>query len=326
MQQLAIIIPAYKPDFLFKALQSIEKQSDNRFKVYIGDDASPNNLLEIAEPFVKKNGWIYKKFENNLGQSNLVGHWNRCVNLSSEPWLWLFSDDDELDENCVSSFYKALENNKNANVFKFNFSVINQFSEITDSNNTEFSDIDGFEFGKRRFERKLLNSAVEFIFSRKVFEREGGFINFPSAWCADDASWIAFSSPEKIAYINEAKVFWRMSEVNISSQAGPFIATKLEAASDFIIWFNTRYKGKITPTLFGEQIIWFRLQIENLNYTMPLLEAISLTIKLKPISVKSWLRTFNEIYARSLVSLKSRNGQPVGSGFKLWLSRILPKF
>jgi glycosyltransferase involved in cell wall biosynthesis len=326
MHQLAIIIPAYKPDFLFKALKSIEIQTDSRFQVYIGDDASPYDLENIIEPFVKKNGWIYKKFENNLGQSNLVGHWNRCVNLSSEPWLWLFSDDDELEKNCVSSFYKALEINKNSNVFKFNFSIINQHAEIIGTNKIDFSAIDGFEFGKRRFERTLLNSAVEFIFSRKAFEREEGFINFPSAWCSDDASWIAFSSPEKIAYIAEAKVFWRMSDINISSQAGSYVNTKLTAASDFINWFNKRYKARITPSLFGEQIIWFRLQIENLNYEISFFKAVMLSFQLNPPGLISWLRTFNEIFARSFVGIKARKEGLGNAGFKLWLSTVLPKF
>jgi len=323
---IAIIIPAYKPDYLEKALKSIENQTDMRFQVYIGDDASPNNLWPIVEPFIERNDWIYTKFETNLGKSNLVGHWNRCVKLSIEPWIWLFSDDDELDPNCVSSFYKTLEGSLASNIFKFNFSIINEHSERIASNETEFSTIDGFEFGKRRFERTLLNSAVEFIFSRYVFEREGGFVNFPSAWCSDDASWIAFSSPGTIQYIEGGKVFWRMSDVNISSQAGEFVATKLTAASDFINWFNTRYKQQITPRLFGEQIIWFRLQIENLNYEMPFMESVSFAIKLKPSGIKSWLRTFNELFARSFVSMKIKRKEAFEFGFRYWLSGILPKF
>jgi GT2 family glycosyltransferase len=326
MHQLAIIIPAYKPDFLHKALQSIENQLDKRIQVYIGDDSSPFDLKSIVDPFVQKNGWIYKRFENNLGQSNLVGHWNRCVELSSEQWLWLFSDDDELEENCISSFYKALENNKKANVFKFNFAIINQSSEIIETNKSDFSDMDGFDFGKRRFERTLLNSAVEFVFSREVFKREGGFVNFPLAWCSDDASWVSFSWPEKIGYIPDAKVFWRMSDVNISSKAGSYTETKLVAASDFINWFNKRYKGKITSSLFGEQVIWFRLQIENLNYEIPFLKAVFFSNKLNPPGLISWLRTFNEIFARSFVGIKSKTVGLSNAGFKLWLSTVLPKF
>lgn len=44
MKKLAIIIPAYKPRFLRETLDSIAKQNNHDFTVYIGDDASPYQL------------------------------------------------------------------------------------------------------------------------------------------------------------------------------------------------------------------------------------------------------------------------------------------
>ena len=38
MKKLAIIIPAYKPRFLQETLDSIAKQNNHEFTVYIGDD------------------------------------------------------------------------------------------------------------------------------------------------------------------------------------------------------------------------------------------------------------------------------------------------
>lgn len=43
MKKLAIIIPAYKPRFLQETLDSIAKQNNHEFTVYIGDDASPTH-------------------------------------------------------------------------------------------------------------------------------------------------------------------------------------------------------------------------------------------------------------------------------------------
>lgn len=40
---LAIVIPYYKLTFFEETLQSLANQSDKRFKVYIGDDASPED-------------------------------------------------------------------------------------------------------------------------------------------------------------------------------------------------------------------------------------------------------------------------------------------
>ena len=44
MKKLAIIIPAYKQRFLRETLDSIAKQNNHDFTVYIGDDASPYQL------------------------------------------------------------------------------------------------------------------------------------------------------------------------------------------------------------------------------------------------------------------------------------------
>lgn len=46
---LAIIIPYYKLRFFEATLESLANQTDKRFKVYIGDDASPENLADLLE-------------------------------------------------------------------------------------------------------------------------------------------------------------------------------------------------------------------------------------------------------------------------------------
>lgn len=45
--KLAIVMPAYKARFLRQALESIAQQTDKRFTVYVGDDASPDDIKEI---------------------------------------------------------------------------------------------------------------------------------------------------------------------------------------------------------------------------------------------------------------------------------------
>ena len=42
---LAIIIPGFKINFLETLFQSLVKQTDKRFNVYVGDDASPHDVI-----------------------------------------------------------------------------------------------------------------------------------------------------------------------------------------------------------------------------------------------------------------------------------------
>ena len=92
--KLAIIIPAYKACFFREVLDSIVRQSNRDFTVYIGDDASPDDLESIVSDYKDKLDIFYFRFEQNWGGRDLVAHWERCIELSDEPLVWLFSDDD----------------------------------------------------------------------------------------------------------------------------------------------------------------------------------------------------------------------------------------
>lgn len=54
-EKIAIVIPAYKCRFLRQTLDSIVVQTCRSFTVYIGDDASPQNLKEISNVFSEDN-------------------------------------------------------------------------------------------------------------------------------------------------------------------------------------------------------------------------------------------------------------------------------
>ena len=119
-KSLAIIIPAFKKRFLRETLNSIASQTCKNFTVYIGDDYSPDNLEVIVDEFRNLIDLKYVRFKNNIGAKNLVKHWNRCLNLiNDEEWVWLFSDDDLMEPNCVDLFYKELENETEKLIFRF---------------------------------------------------------------------------------------------------------------------------------------------------------------------------------------------------------------
>ena len=95
--KIAVIIPAYKDTYLLNTLISINNQTDKKFNLYICNDSSPYNIEKVLADFKKINKihFEYIKFENNLGGSDLIQHWNRCINqIKNEEWIWLFSDDD----------------------------------------------------------------------------------------------------------------------------------------------------------------------------------------------------------------------------------------
>src|SRR5436190_2366329 len=107
---LAIIIPYYKLTFFESTLESLADQTDKRFKVYIGDDASLEDCSLLLRKFEGKFDFIYYRFENNLGGISLTKQWERCISLSDkEEWLMILGDDDVLGENVVEEFYKQYD-------------------------------------------------------------------------------------------------------------------------------------------------------------------------------------------------------------------------
>lgn len=244
---LAIVIPAYKAKFLDAALDSILTQTIPNFRVYVGDDCSPENIKQTCDRYSNHLDLIYNRFEDNLGQSSLVKHWNRCIRLSSEPWVWLFSDDDIMEPECVEKFLYTRDSLQDRyNVYRFNTLEIDTNENVTRINPPHPRVENGIRFAYHRLISMRASYVSEFIFSRYVFERTGGMVDFPIAWCTDDASLIAFAEDDGIITIQGPKVRWRNSGINVSSMNTIYQDQKIEAAFQYIQWLNhffSRFEG-----------------------------------------------------------------------------------
>ena len=235
MHVLAIVIPAYKPDFFRAALDSVAAQTDRRFRVYVGDDGGPPEIGRICASFSATGvDIVYRRFDENLGGRSLTAHWNRCIALSEEPWVWLFSDDDEMAPNCVASIHEELSRNRNGNVLRFNTDVIDGRGKTLAVNASHPEVETGVDFLYARLQGERNSYVVEYVFRRDAFEREGGFPDYPVAWCADDVAWYSFSGGGEIRTLTNGKVRWRASGLNITDANRRHQREKLEAGSRFL--------------------------------------------------------------------------------------------
>ena len=237
-QLLAIVIPAYRSLFLRQTLESIASQTDQRFRVYVGDDASPEDLRSICEEFKDRIDLKYKRFDENLGSISLTAQWKRCVELSHEPWVWLFSDDDIMASDCVRAF--QAEPKSGCNLLRFNVNVIDSEGRVTERCNFP-GRLSARKFATGRFRGNIRSYAVEYVFRRSAFESSGGFVDFDLAWHSDDATWIRLSRKGGIRTISSARVSWRRSGSNITSQVSADIAIrKLNASLEYFLWLKSQ--------------------------------------------------------------------------------------
>jgi len=270
-KDLAIVIPAYKAVFFEQALISISEQTDKRFNVYLGDDCSPDNLKPICDHYRNHINIIYKRYEENFGSHSLVKHWNRCIRLSSEPYVWLFCDDDVMEPGCVESFYKSLEKDIKFEVCRFNTLLINAEGKILHENNPHPEFETGVQFAYERFCGRRMSFVSEYIFKRQSFEKEQGMMDFPMAWCSDDASWIAFTKNQKIYTIPGPKVKWRHSGINISSANAEYQKQKISALFQYLTWIGDKIESGqlMDEKIKAEELIqaarsWFFSQLSQI--------------------------------------------------------------
>lgn len=276
---LAIVIPAYKSQFLWTVLESIADQSCRNFQLYVGDDASQQNIRGIVREFSNRVPLRYHRFSENLGAVSLTAHWRRCIELSREPWVWLFSDDDLMEEGCAEGFYRELRATPGMHeLYRFNTCSIDADGGLICENAPHPQNESGSDFLVSRLRGGRTGTAQELIFSRAAWESVGGFPDFPLGWASDDAFVAAVGSQKPIRVIAGPRLKWRLSGKNISTDNSLTNAVqKLKACSKFVEWAadflkkNPPSAGPLTDdALAGLLEYWFFRQMHYRHRIMSL--------------------------------------------------------
>lgn len=269
---LAIIIPYFKLTFFDETLQSLANQTDQRFKVYIGDDASPEDCTLLLEKYREKFDFVYHRFERNLGGISLTKQWERCIALSrDEEWLMILGDDDVLGDTVVEEFYKQYDTFCGKTYLvrfatRIIFEETNTVSDIFTHPIWE-SATDSFY---RKFEYITRSSLSEYVFSRASYSKYG-FYNYPLAWSSDDRAWLDFSNNKPIFTINENVVFVRISKNSVSGK------------------FGNIYQKDLAITQFYKYIISSQLKFYNKQQRKRLLDRYENSVKrIRTLYLSEW--------------------------------------
>jgi glycosyltransferase involved in cell wall biosynthesis len=231
---LAIVIPYYKIDFFKETLDSLANQTNKNFKVYIGNDASPNNPSELLSKYENDFDFEYFEFKENLGGKSLVNQWHRCIDLAKEEeWLMILCDDDTITTNYIEAFYNNINDISCAKV-----ELVRYASQVIDEKNKSLSvEINhpkienAVDFLFRKLKGGTRSTLSEYIFKRKIVH-EIRFKNLPLAWYSDLLGVLEFSHFGNIYTINEALLKFRLSGINITSKTDDHVL-KNEATFQF---------------------------------------------------------------------------------------------
>ena len=276
---LAIIIPYYKINFFEETLESLSSQTDQRFKVYIGDDASPESPIDLLSRYQGKFDFEYHRFEENLGGTSLVKQWERCIAMTKdEEWIMILGDDDMLGDNVVEAFYANLKEieNQGINIIRFSTQSIdkvkNNISKVYINPKLEKAT----DFYYRRHSGLVRSSLSEHIFKRESFLKYK-FKNYPLAWHSDDYAWMEFADNKPIYAINDAII-----TIIVSSES-------LTGSTSNLINKNS------AKSLFYMDLVKNKLNLFDENVRLPLLLQAEIAMKInRKLTLKEWNVLFFE--------------------------------
>jgi glycosyltransferase involved in cell wall biosynthesis len=231
---LAIVIPYYKFIFFDKTLQSLENQTNKNFKVFIGDDNSPESPLSLIEKYNGSIDLVYQKFDTNLGGISLVQQWKRCVDLVQDAsWIMILGDDDCLSNTAVAEFYENINT-----IIENNIKVIRFSSQIINDKEEKLSDVYHHplfettnDFFYRKYKGITRSSLSEYVFEAEKL-KNNFFHDFPLAWHSDDLAVLECSNFKTIYSIKDAIVLVRISNFSISGRTD-LIAEKQNASKQY---------------------------------------------------------------------------------------------
>lgn len=212
--KVSFIVPCFKlAHFLKECVDSILAQTFDDFEVLILDDCSPDATPEVAASFEDPRV-RYIRNEVNLGH---LRNYNRGIELSSGPCIWLISPDDTLRAAYVLERFVGVLSRHASVGYVFCPSIRSDDSGRAVAHNAH-GHLDRIIPG-HIFLRTLLQgnrvSAPAVLARRERYERLGGFpLDLP--FTADWYMWCLFAMDSDVGYLAEPMVTYRIHDSNLT--------------------------------------------------------------------------------------------------------------
>lgn len=282
--KFSFILPAWKGRYLREAILSILNQSCRDFELIVVDDCSPDPLEKIVEAF-KDPRIEYHRNEHNIGGRDLVAQWNHCLEYAKGSYVVLATDDDIYEPTFLSSFVPLISCHPEANLCRGRILQVDSNNRIKEIDRCYKQFLSKEEFIYHML-HGMKGGIPQYIFKRQALIEKGGFVNFPKAWSADDATAIMMAD-NGVLTSQEHVVRFRWSDVNISSD-NSCIIEKIRARLMCYHWMRKNIEEiKVTDekTSFLHSQINGYLHIYNKIVLLSHLKGISLTKKVQCLTM-----------------------------------------
>lgn len=218
--RFSITIPAYKAKFLKDAIENCLAQKYRNFELIIVDDASPEELESIVEPYLEDKRVHYYCNNKNCGAEHVVDNWNICLSYCTGEWVICMGDDDILMPNCLEEYAKMIEFYPKVDIMHARVRQIDENGELISilQGRPEYESAYSFIVGRMSGRAQYIG---DFCFRTERLKAEGGYFDLPFAWGSDDVTSFICATPGGIANINIPTFCYRKSRFSISSSGNP---------------------------------------------------------------------------------------------------------
>lgn len=288
---LTIIITYYNIRYFQQTLESLTAQTDKRFKVLIGNDASPDSPDALINAYKEHLDLEYYSFKDNLGGKDLTLQWKRCLEYVDTEWFIILGDDDMLSPDAIKCFYQSLQQHPQTQVFRYTMQIVDGEGK-PQSGIISYKHINSStEFIAKRARYEVRSSLGEYIFRKEDYLRYG-IQSYPKAFYSDNMMVLQYSKFDAVTEISDAQAIIRISDNSFSGNkqnatalvhAGYLFYTTLmqryamhfttQQMSSFAPYVLAGYLSKITPVSATEVA---RLFMQHLGKK----DALNLLLKL----------------------------------------------
>lgn len=184
---VTVAIPLYNgAAFLAETLESVLRQSFRDFELFISDDGSSDESLQLAKSYSDPRLRI--EVHPHVG---MAGNWNRCVRRARGRYLKVLPQDDVLRDDCLRESFALLRRSRDATLV---FSRRDVLFDSADASSAEWVRLYGrldeplqpletvnsgssllARWAKQEFHGNLIGEPVTTMFPTKLAKRLGGF-------------------------------------------------------------------------------------------------------------------------------------------------------
>lgn len=258
---ITIVIAYYNIRYFEETLRSLSRQTDSRFKVFVGNDCSAEDPKDIIKKFESRLNIEYVEFEDNLGGKDLTKQWVRCLRYVTTPYFLILGDDDMLSDDSIYEFNQEIsESSVTYPVYRLGIVRING-SGIPITDKIIYKDLEASsDFLIRRTKNEVISSLGEYIFSIENY-KNAGIKSYPKAFYSDNMMVLEISKFQVIKNIKNAYSLIRVSEYSFSGASINEVFLHKAASLfyyDLINHYSHHFKNKdlkyfIPPLIYGKK-------------------------------------------------------------------------